>query len=589
MRNVTLSLCSFLALVGCADGDAFAPVPQPTADAPDPIEPSGGHPFEVLGSLSAPDTHTYNAVEWLDARYAMTTGSEGGLQIVDTVEMVVVAETGGEPGADAAYDATNQTAWLAIDKASAVARFDLSDPTLPVASGSVGGLPAADNVALAADGGLVLLGTSDDALLITETFEVVALLEAELSFGVALKNGRALVADGAELVLWDVTTPHDPVVLDAITLQGEGRSLAFDGSRVAAALGCSGVEVLDVIDDQLVSTAHIDLPDCTFEVTLDGDQLWIAAWSAVWLARLDEAVPVVLGAHPTAGSAVDVAVRDGVAAIGELDSFELVAQVSSVGGPEVTIPDKLFYPASGGSQVVELRNDGADLLDLRLTSEVYGLSGDSFLLEPGTSRTLTLTPPGTVVASSIAWSSSDPDEPAGVLEILLADDSVGEPQPPFTARAFTWPDHTLAPISYDMLEGQVVYLAFFRPSCLICTLEAPDLYAAVQGYMLDDDDFRPIWVAVEEDLEAAWAFMDEFQIGTQCILDTEGTLYGAYHSDSSEEIAVPMNVVIDRDGVVTYLSMETDITEIQAAIEAALGANAGTASSAGPVAESEQP
>lgn len=96
--------------------------------------------------------------------------------------------------------------------------------------------------------------------------------------------------------------------------------------------------------------------------------------------------------------------------------------------------------------------------------------------------------------------------------------------------------------------------------------------AMTQSYLSEHDDFRVVWVAVEEDLQQAWEFMDAYQISEPCIVDVEGSLYRSY-GPGQTDVRVPMNVVIDRNGVVTYLAFGTDLDDIAVAIDAAISGN----------------
>jgi len=78
-------------------------------------------------------------------------------------------------------------------------------------------------------------------------------------------------------------------------------------------------------------------------------------------------------------------------------------------------------------------------------------------------------------------------------------------------------------------------------------------------------------VAVDA-FDDAWNFMDGLGIGRPCILDPEKSIYNSYGRmpDSDTSIRFPLHVIVDRNGIVTYYSQQSDLALIQSAIETAL-------------------
>lgn len=81
-----------------------------------------------------------------------------------------------------------------------------------------------------------------------------------------------------------------------------------------------------------------------------------------------------------------------------------------------------------------------------------------------------------------------------------------------------------------------------------------------------------VWlVNVKESQQQAWDFIDGADIAVPCLMDEEGEFYDGYARPPSSG-PFPLDVVVDRDGRITYLSGDYDAPALRAAIEAALAA-----------------
>lgn len=78
-------------------------------------------------------------------------------------------------------------------------------------------------------------------------------------------------------------------------------------------------------------------------------------------------------------------------------------------------------------------------------------------------------------------------------------------------------------------------------------------------------------VNVGDDYDSAYTFIGEAGTTLPVLLDTDQAVYSSYERDPEEAYApFPVQVVIDRDGVITYLAFQYDAEAVRAAIEAAL-------------------
>lgn len=72
--------------------------------------------------------------------------------------------------------------------------------------------------------------------------------------------------------------------------------------------------------------------------------------------------------------------------------------------------------------------------------------------------------------------------------------------------------------------------------------------------------------------DTAWEFIDESNTSLPCVLDTNEEVYSVYEKKGEDDgyAPFPLQVVIDRDGVITYLEYQYDGERLRAAIDAAL-------------------
>ncbi len=73
-----------------------------------------------------------------------------------------------------------------------------------------------------------------------------------------------------------------------------------------------------------------------------------------------------------------------------------------------------------------------------------------------------------------------------------------------------------------------------------------------------------------ETFDDAWDYLAGYQVGTTCLLDPDQSMYSSYTGVEAPYAPFPQQVVIDRDGVITYLSTQYDADAVRAAIDAAL-------------------
>lgn len=82
-----------------------------------------------------------------------------------------------------------------------------------------------------------------------------------------------------------------------------------------------------------------------------------------------------------------------------------------------------------------------------------------------------------------------------------------------------------------------------------------------------------VWlVDAGDDYDTAWEFIDEAGTSLPCLLDLDEDVYSVYEKKGEDDgyAPFPLQVVIDREGVITYLEYQYDAERLTAAIDAAV-------------------
>ena len=85
----------------------------------------------------------------------------------------------------------------------------------------------------------------------------------------------------------------------------------------------------------------------------------------------------------------------------------------------------------------------------------------------------------------------------------------------------------------------------------------------------EDEDVVFWFVNVGETAESAYDFIGEGGVTAPCLLDTEAEFYQSYYRPPSSG-PYPLDVVVDREGVISHISGNYDADAMRNAIEAAL-------------------
>ena len=155
------------------------------------------------------------------------------------------------------------------------------------------------------------------------------------AYAVAVYDSIAVFNRGAELVVLDVTDPHDPLTLSSLTMPGPVRDIVLSGSLAFVATDSAGLQIVDVSRDAAI-VGSFPLEDRAQGVAVDGRHAFVAARSEGLRVMdiSDPANPVEVGHILLPDEAVDVVVRDGYAYIAAWYESMRVVDVSDPSHPE---------------------------------------------------------------------------------------------------------------------------------------------------------------------------------------------------------------------------------------------------------------
>ena len=101
----------------------------------------------------------------------------------------------------------------------------------------------------------------------------------------------------------------------------------------------------------------------------------------------------------------------------------------------------------------------------------------------------------------------------------------------------------------------------------MCSLEVPDIeHTFVERYG-NNDDVMVLLANAGDSAGLVETFLMENQITLSSILDQEHTVYSVYPRDESVYAPFPVNVVIDQEGLIQYLSYQHDLIEVAETID----------------------
>ena len=133
----------------------------------------------------------------------------------------------------------------------------------------------------------------------------------------------------------------------------------------------------------------------------------------------------------------------------------------------------------------------------------------------------------------------------------------GEPAPNFTLNDIYGTPHSLS--SY---YGRVIVLAFFSDTCPFCLSESAQLESQI-WQVYPHDDVVPIAVGIGMDSDDWHASFDTENLNYPLLCDSAQSVYSTYYHDGF----VPLNYVIDQEGIIRYRDTGAAMSAIIRAVE----------------------
>ena len=278
----------------------------------------------------------------------------------------------------------------------------------------------------------------------------------------------AYVADNTMgLVTIDMSNPIEPSIVGSSDGVGGLQDVVVADGYAYGAAGSRGVEIFSLSNPaEPVSVDVVDPGGGSISVSVGGGVLWVA--NQVGVAAIDVRDPTnpqPMGSKSTGSWAMAVASYANGAFLAGWSEVAFYLAEPAIVAPDAR-PDlsALYFPERTTEQLLHLRNDGSDTL------EIVGLSTavpdmiirtDTLRVEPGESAKVRVQWSGTGdLEGSLCIATNDPDEPLLYLQILTSNDDSsvlsGEPAPDFVLPGLDGQMYTLS----EQL-GQPVLLIYF--------------------------------------------------------------------------------------------------------------------------------
>ena len=303
----------------------------------------------------------------------------------------------------------------------------------------------------------------------TTDVQLLSTISATDAYAVDVVEDRLIYSDAAELVLVDISDPASPTELNRVQLDSEVRDIDFDGSRVAVGLGGNGVMLFELDNDRFVEQGSALPPGSVFSLSLDQDHLWVASWATTTLYAIQESGLLPLAQEDPLSSAMGVAASGGSAIVADWYQSTVLEQVSERWGAEVHLPIAMrFREGDAISQPLWVYNYGAQPLEIAFTDIPTGFSVDhseddsqSATIAVGDREVFYVSAPnGSWAPNSIRWTSNDPDESAGAIEIRPSTSGEGSLHPDF-ALPLVSRSGAEGTARLSDFEGKVLFLSWW--------------------------------------------------------------------------------------------------------------------------------
>jgi peroxiredoxin len=479
--------------------------------------------------------------------------------------------------------------------------WDITDPRAPVQL-QVLQEPGVSYEGIAVANGNIFVGLHDNGLGVynydsVEGFTRVGSLGGFTNaWGIAARGVHVFVADGVGgFATVDATDPAQPVELGRVDTGGQARGVVVAGDFAYVAAGSAGVAVVDISDLTAPTVvAQIEMPGTALRVAYSESRIFVAAWNDVRVYDVSApATPVFVAAvrvprhfnyqdkdrelptHRIFG----VAARGKDVFIGAWEnpfSYRLEPDrlAPNIRLPETAARVDFGQVVVGESRTVpfEVTNQGTaplTLVDNWIHGSAFSVTPKQARLQPGESLTLELTYKASSTDQEVGYLNIVSDDPAfPVRKAYLAGNSpgltIGAPLPATTGTMLDATSWTSAES-----QGKVLLLTYFATFCPVCANHLPDIeerfWQQYKDRGLDIVALNPRESA--DEIGEVQAYCENLRLTLPLGVEEPASTYAAITANFVGPNPFPVDVIVDKQGIVRYVTHEYDPEGMTAMIE----------------------
>jgi peroxiredoxin len=401
----------------------------------------------------------------------------------------------------------------------------------------------------------------------------------------ATPHGLVVAAGDAGVQLWSTAG----VSVATLATDSPALHVRAGDDHIAILRGAFGWDLAEVTDDELAWVATLETAGIVLDAVVSDAEVITA--EAYGLVRYDTAGSVTIASvQPREGvGELDAPWIRGVArgqthaAIVDDDSIAplSIERMSDSPRVEVDVPSMSLWSTDG--QVAEglfvVRNAGDAPLHVRSVSadgplqveiddstlEAYDACPGQLVVDPGGSFSIEMryAPTGEPFTSTLQIETDDPD--ALTLHIPVDGDRA-PPQPGDEVADFAVPTLDGGTFRLSGHAGQVVFIKLFNFACSTCAEDFPLIEQQLRPAYAEDD---VVMIGINTAHRTAYAadLAHEAGLSLAVGLDLDSEVFRRLRIPGA---VFPLHVVIDREGRLSWVSNESGIEAVRAAIDAAL-------------------